>query len=594
MAKKRKKSQLCISKCYSGEQYSNEWKEIAKLEPLHSTSFPDVMSEMIGSACEMREKVNVIKSFYLRASQQYERNEPINTECTEFAFAGHFLYGNICAQEDFLMILTDFNVKKGNRFEEFLQYVPMLDRANSNSKIMSPDNFTRQEIIGLLYGGVKAGDMYCREALRMLYKTFYKSEYNQLKRFSVIRSAELIDLCKDDEKMSIELFKASRVLCMSYVMGIQVDESCRPLYIAIEDMITMMEEKSRAENALISKVIEDNHLREELQNSPRVDEILKQTPQDSEGNYLTFDKVNSVISRMFSDQGDFAEDYLRQSFPIHITHAVEYLNAIISDMGLSNKFSNEDIMLLTPFVAVISSYAILDEEYKNLLYSFLYPNLNLEANPSQIVSSLERLKLTDVVVHKEFAIDKIPAEETTESEPQRDSLEDEITELRRRLREKESECIELRAQYKKEREAKKELELELSEHQSERIELQKLRDYVYCETEEDVAEKRVSYEEMKLSLQNRNVIIIGGNENWTKKLKNEFPNWKFVKAVVSSTVTSNIIKNCEKVYFFTDTLGHSNYAKFVDLARIHGIDFSYMHGVNMQKNVEQIYRDFEK
>ncbi len=592
MSKKRKNSQLRISKDYSGERYSNEWKEIAKLEPLRSTAFSDTVSEMIGSVCDMREKVNAIKSFYLRASQQHERNEPINTECAEFAFASHFLYGNICAQEDFLMILTDFNVKKGNRFEEFLQYVPMLDRVNS--KIMSPDNFTRQEIIGLLYGGVKAGDGYCREALRMLYKTFYKNEYNQLKRFSVIRSAELIDLCKDDEKMSIELFKASRVLCMAYVMRIQVDESCRPLYIAIEDMVTMMEEKSRAENALTSKVIEDNHIREDLQNSPRVDEILKQTPKDSEGNYLTFDKVNSVISRIFSDQGDFAEDYLRQSFPVHITHAVEYLNAIISDMGLSNKFSNEDIMLLTPFVAVISSYAILDEGYKNLLYSFLYPNSNLEANPSQIVSSLDRLKLTDGAVHKEFAIDKIPAEETVESEPQHNSLEDEVAELRRRLREKESECTELRAQYKKEREAKKELELELSERQSERIELQKLRNYVYCETEEDIAEKKVSYEEMKLSLQNRDVIIIGGNENWTKKLKNEFPDWKFVKAVVSSTVTSNIIKNCEKVYFFTDTLGHSNYAKFVDLARIHGIDFSYMHGVNIQKNVEQIYRDFEK
>lgn len=588
MSKKRKNSNSCASK-----DYSDEWKNIAMVEPLHSTTFSDTMMEkVLDSSRKNREAINTIRSFYLRASQQYERKEPINTEYAEFAFASHFLYGDICAQEDFLIILTDFNAKKGGRFEEFLQYVPMLDRANS--AIMSPDNFTRQEIVGLLYGGVKAGDEYCREALRMLYKTFYKSEYNQLKRFSIIHSEELIEFCKDDEKRTIELFMASRILCMAYVMGIQIDESCRPFYIAIESMVATMEEKTKTEQALNPKIIVDGNLREDLRDSSRVDEMIKQTPKDIEGNFLIFDKVNSVISRILSEQGDFTEDYLVQSFPLHPTHAVEYLNAVVSDMGLSNKFSNEDIMLLTPFVAVISSYAILAEGYKNLLYSFLYPNSNLEANPSRIVSSLDRLKLTDKAVHKELAIDKIPADEHAKSDPQCDSLEDEIVDLKRRLREKESECAELRAQYKREREAKKELESELSERQSEMVELQKLRNYVYCETEEDIPERTISYEEMKLSLRNRDVIIIGGNENWTKKLKNEFPNWKFIGAAVSSSITSNIIKNCEKVYFFTDTLGHSNYAKFVDIARVHNIDFSYMHGVNIHKNVEQIYRDFEQ
>lgn len=588
MAKKRKSNYSGISK-----DYSDEWKKIAMIEPLHSTTFPRTTSEISSSSCKNRDAINMIRSFYFRASQQYEKNEPIDTEYAEFAFASHFLYGSVCAQEDFLIILTDFNTKKSGKFEEFLQYVPMLDRVNNAT--MSPDNFTRQEIIGLLYGGVKAGDEYCREALRMLYKTFYKCEYNQVKRFSIIRSEELIELCKDDDKQSIEVFKASRILCMAFVMGIKIDESCRPFYIAIEDMVSTMEEKTRTEQSLASKIIIDDHLREDLQNSPRVDEMVTRTPKDMEGNFLIFNKVNSVISRIFSDQGDFTEDYLAQSFPLHPIHAVEYLNAIISDMGLSNKFSNEDIMLLTPFVAVINSYAVLTEGYKNLLYAFLYPNSNLEANPSHIISSLDRLKLTDKAEHKEIAIDKIHVEESAKmEESQCASLEDEIAELRRRLREKESECTELRAQYKKEREAKKKLELELSERQSEKVELQKLRNYVYYETEEDVSEVRVSYEEMKLSIKDRNVIIIGGNENWTKKLKNEFPNWKFVGAAVSSTITSNIIRNCDKAYFFTDTLGHSNYAKFVDLARIHNIDFSYMHGVNIQKNVEQIYRDFEK
>ena len=155
----------------------------------------------------------------------------------------------------------------------------------------------------------------------------------------------------------------------------------------------------------------------------------------------------------------------------------------------------------------------------------------------------------------------------------------------------EGKYAELRSLYEHEKAEKSDLQDELAKLETDKVELQKLRDYVYNETEEDVRKNDISYEEMKAAIKDRNVMIIGGNENWTKKLKNEFPNWKFVKAVVSSTVTSSIIMNCEKVYFFTGTLGHSNYAKFVDLARYHGVDFSYMHGVNVQKNVRQVYHD---
>ena len=38
-------------------------------------------------------------------------------------------------------------------------------------------------VLRLIYNGAKLGDEYCVELLKKLYKTYYKKEYNQLKRF---------------------------------------------------------------------------------------------------------------------------------------------------------------------------------------------------------------------------------------------------------------------------------------------------------------------------------------------------------------------------------------------------------------------------
>ena len=80
-----------------------------------------------------------------------------------------------------------------------------------------------------------------------------------------------------------------------------------------------------------------------------------------------------------------------------------------------------------------------------------------------------------------------------------------------------------------------------------------------------------------------------------KKLRQEFPNWKFVSASVSSTVDNMSILKAERVILFTDTLGHSNYYKFMQTIQSHHIPFSFLHGVNIERNIIQIYDDiFEK
>lgn len=41
----------------------------------------------------------------------------------------------------------------------------------------------QKRILNMMYNAAKAGDEYCNALMRELYKTYYKKEYKQLKRF---------------------------------------------------------------------------------------------------------------------------------------------------------------------------------------------------------------------------------------------------------------------------------------------------------------------------------------------------------------------------------------------------------------------------
>jgi hypothetical protein len=77
-------------------------------------------------------------------------------------------------------------------------------------------------------------------------------------------------------------------------------------------------------------------------------------------------------------------------------------------------------------------------------------------------------------------------------------------------------------------------------------------------------------------------------------MKQEFPNWTYVDADVSGSIDGVIVKNADRVYFFTDTISHSTYYRYMNIVREHGVDFGYIHGVNIDKNVQSMYSELMK
>ena len=58
-------------------------------------------------------------------------------------------------------------------------------------------------------------------------------------------------------------------------------------------------------------------------------------------------------------------------------------------------------------------------------------------------------------------------------------------------------------------------------------------------------------------------MIIGGHTNWQKKLRVLFPKWRFVS--LSDNLNSSVLEGMDYIYFFTDSISHTLYYKFIDI-----------------------------
>ena len=167
----------------------------------------------------------------------------------------------------------------------------------------------------------------------------------------------------------------------------------------------------------------------------------------------------------------------------------------------------------------------------------------------------------------------------------------EIEELRRRLREKEEECKHFRQQYEHSKVSLSDAQETIAQNENYMEELITLRNYVYSLSQEapPIAEDKL--EDMKCAIVEKSVIIIGGHINWINKLKKEFPKWRYLDANISRANDSKLVEGADMVYFFTDHLSHGTYGKFVKLVRENRIPFGYMHSVNMDSLVRQVFED---
>jgi hypothetical protein len=210
----------------------------------------------------------------------------------------------------------------------------------------------------------------------------------------------------------------------------------------------------------------------------------------------------------------------------------------------------------------------------------------------------EDVQTGSVQTQKKETVDRTkkaePLQDTDKDSERTKALLAEIDTLRRKVHKLETDNNNLRVDLADKRRAEEKAKKYGDQLEAANRELVALRDYVYNLTEDDSMILQVSVEAMKEKLSKQRIVIIGGHSNWVSKMKKEFPEWVYVNPEASGSTDVSIVDKADHVYFFTDTISHSKYYQFMNVVRERKADFGYIHGVNIEKNIRSIYRDFEE
>ena len=488
------------------------------------------------------------------------------------------------------------------------------------------------------------GSTYSREILVSLYKTFYRKEYNVLKRMKTlsVREAMSAFLDFDDEEEGEEsggedsAVVTARIFTMAELLGIELDRMWNRMIQIMNDELLheisfwKMIHIASMEEGIVEK-------RRSIESESR-DYLLDTFPDmlwvgigenDSDDDrYLILDDIKEVIERAFDDNGAGTEALFGDR-PFSL-----YQNAGKALEMFDPDLESDDLELIILFAAIYylsSSIARLitirnselnellhidqrelvgNEEMEEAVQHTLTPE---EAEYVRMVmqQGLAKQKKQDVRTAKLMRSLSSAAQRQGDSTRQQKNAEDvntgnvqgmdekdqliafwreQLEETERRLANAQSDIAQQRTLYEESREQAVLLEKQLEQSRKEHAELVALRRFVHQMDSQDVEADDRSEEEKLAELNKQRIAIVGGHENWIKKMKRILPGWTYISASDSLSADA-AVTSVEKIYFYTDIMSHKMYYKFMKTAQEKGKQFGYIHGTNTGVIVNTLYED---
>ncbi len=488
-------------------------------------------------------------------------------------------------RDDFPLIARDFYLHEFTNISEY-QDVEYFDIQSGEDW---PELMFNRFTLGLMVNAVNSGSEYTKALFLYLHKTYYKKEYQTIKRFSTMSLRELLALAKPEGGVRLYYENLSRILYMAPIYGIQIGVDCNIVYGFLNEFIGKI---GLSERSSFSEAVDDSFkdFRKEI------DERFDQRKL-----YSLDAKMSKFLGNVFQWLGyspEYADLCDENDRGVEDRLAI-VLSILKKTFPKSNKeYSAEELtlygMILHCASAMTCSSSWLAETLRILAYgefgTFYYDEFPPMFRSEDVQVKADRPRNVKVERQiKDFA-EYVGTDECRHDEPE---LFEEVDELRRKVRKLESDNSSLRASLAEKRrfeEESKDIKKQLSELN---LELAVLRNYVYNLTESDNSITDKTIESMKETIASYRIVIVGGHSNWLSKMKKEFPNWIFVNPKASGATDISIVDKADYVYFFTDTISHSKYHQFMNVIHKRKINFGYIHGVNIEKNIRDIYADFE-
>ncbi len=506
-----------------------------------------------------------------------------DTYGAERVFIEHFVNDDMV--EDFPLIARDFYMHEYMNLSQY-ESVEYLDIDSGEDW---PELMFIRFTMNLMLNAVNSGSGYAKALFLYLHKTYYKKEYKTLKKFSSISSGELISLAEPQEDSSLSYYgNLARILCISKMYGIIIKPDCGYIYAMLNEFSDRLDEHEPFSFTEAT----GNIFQESEKAIEQKYELKKLYSADCKAS-----KFLGNALRWLGYSPDFAD--LCDENDMGIERRLATTLSILKKTYPNREYTVEELavygVLLHTASALTCCMDKMSEILKILAYgedgTYYYEDFPSKFHPEEIsVKSLPK-KSADMPCRMEKPSDDNKIKAATDKGA---VFMEEITTLRRKVHRLENENNNLRTEVAGKRKAEEDAKICREQSEEMNRELSVLRDYVYNLTEEDSPEANIPMERMKEILAEKHIVIIGGHSNWVSKMKKEFPRWVFVNPEAGGSTDTNIVDKADYVYFFTDTISHSKYYRFMNVVREHKVDFGYIHGVNIEKNIQKIYRDFEE
>ncbi len=491
------------------------------------------------------------------------------------------IYGVFCRSfyvrgfvEDVFLIAGDFFRAEGENIRKYYMNKNWVseERHESTSSYYIVETF-----INILLNAYLHGSKNAKNLLITIYQTYFPEEYSRLHSLKKVTD-RLFEKNDDDNLMA-------RLFVMSEVMDIPMDPKTeRGCYFCFDDIF---------KSVFAPKC-------ESIEYGNYIDNVVEKYPplDIPRRNLATSKKVLAFEKKILNTCG-FSHKLPYLGLDIDFDIDEENLiidkfsynaSVILKDIFPDKEFDSKEICFYAHILVLLCSFMYTSDLLKQGTYSFM-AGVPVDMFGSEETKYIPKeFKPTEIKVEKEEKLTEKP-EKITDVE--REKYEQEIKDLRLQLKQKDMDINYMSAEREKLKTVEEERDQLKSEIENDKKELAALRKHLYDISNSDYLEQDLSDDDIKDKIRDKNIIIIGGHTNWLKKLRDVFPSWRFIDASVTGTISNSILFKADYIFFFTDTISHSTYFKYMNVVKEHNLPFGYIHDVNISNTLKCIYRELE-
>ena len=532
------------------------------------------------SAEYMRMSIQGLLSIMDHTEPDGERVAPDKFGCY-CVFGRNFISGQLA--DAFPKIARAFLTHEYTHIDAYASTVYM----DGENTAASPFELFSTHILGLMISAFASNNTFTRQLFFNLIKTYYRKDYNILKRFRTITAREIVGIALSESEINT-IPTLARLLFFCEVINIDMQPGCDILYSMLNKFNAQCLEYSD-ENTQFEPLPED--LYDESMRWLEEQNSKIKRPAYRAKEYKSFFYASELCSLAFKHNG-FAEDFADiNSYGMEISSSIATVRALMKKIHPTVEFSFSELQYLAQLYYVICCFCNYAEETDDIFGQIIGI---YEGNDFGNFIWNDSIIPTDTRTTAKEGVKKIVSKPTAINPATRykdDDLMAEITSLRAKLHKKELDYERLKDMYSAEKLNLRQVSSKLENYESEHDELIALRNHIYNISENDIVISPESLQEMKEFLQAKKIILIGGHVNWMKKLRSIFPDWVYIESNTSGAVNTNILNSADYVYFFTDYINHSTYYRFIHIVRQCEIPFGYIHSVNIEAVIKQLYDD---